>query len=229
MQIDRMRELVIHMTYYPAQIAEPFIRHMKSVSSINLVEEPFRQVIDGARNSDGSELFLCDVYGGPERLDDYPDLVFEPMVSSRSGVIWRDGMPIETHGTIHREQLADVPLSIDSHREMVRLTEYIMEDYPLNNICIGVANPKGRIEHAAASDDVALLYDSFGYTLIQANPQLANEALHFTPFSTPRSITQIGFFYNKKARPNVRARHIIEVLRHHIRENYADYLEQYPI
>ncbi len=221
--------LVIHMTYYPSQISEPFIRHMKSVNSISLVEEPFQQVIDGARNSDGSELFLCDVYGAPERLAEYSDLVFEPMVSTQAGVIWHDGMPIETRGTIHREQLADVPLSVDSHREMVRLAEYIMEDYPLNNIRIGVANPKGRIEHAAASDEIALLYDSFGYTLIQANPALSNDALRFTPFSTPRSIIQIGFFYNKKARPNVRARHVVEVLRHHIRENYADYLERYPL
>ncbi len=221
--------LTIHVTYYPAQISEPFVRSMKSSESISIVEEPFQQVIEGARASDGSELFVCDLYGVPNHLHDFEDLVFEPIIMSRSGIVWRDTPPVPTRGAVHREQLANVPLTIDSHREMRRLAEYVMEDYPLNNIRMGVANPKGRIEYLGLSDGVAALYDSFGYTLIQANPQLGGDDLHFTPFSTPRAITYIGFFYNKKARPNVRARHIIEVLRNYLRANFADYMEQYPL
>lgn len=221
--------LVIHMTYYPTQIAEPFVRQMKSFESINLVEEPFQQLIEGALNSDGSELFLCDIYGATELPAKYPNLAFEPMVATRAGVIWSKGSPLRVRGSVHREQLADIPLSIDSHREMRRLAEYIMEDYPLNNIQMGMANPRGRIELAGASAGLTLLYDSFGFMLIQANPQLANKALHFAPFSTPRSITQVGFVYNKKARPNVRARHVIEVLRSHLRTKYSDYMQEYPL
>ena len=219
--------LVVHMSYYPSQISEPFVRQMKSSASINLVEEPFSQIVEGARQSDGSELFLAHVYRAQGIADEYPDLVFEPVIMTRAGVIWRDDMPIGAHGSIHREQLADVPLTIDSHREMRHLAEYIMEDYPLNNIRLGVANPKGRIEYLVNTGDVAALFDSFGFTLIQANPQIANEHLHFTPFSTPRSITHVGFLYNKKARPNVRARHVIEVLRRHLQQNYADYMAAY--
>lgn len=221
--------LIIHMTYYPSRISEPFVREMKSFASISLVEEPFPQVIEGARESDGSELFLCDVYGAHEWLADNRDLVFEPMIATRAGVVWRDEAPLDVKGAVHREQLADVPLSIDSHREMRRLAEYVMEDYPLNNIQIGLANPKARIEYAMTTESMTLLYDSFGFWLIQANPELASDDMHFTPFSTPRSITQVGFVYHKKARPNVRARHVIEALRHHIRNRYADYLERYPL
>lgn len=221
--------LVIHMTYYPSRISEPFVRQMKSFNSICLVEEPFKQLVEGARNSDGSELFLCDIFGAYEQLANYPDLVFEPMVATRAGVIWGKNSPLKVRGAIHREQLADIPLSIDAHREMRRLAEYVMEDYPLRNIKMGLANPKARIEYAAAADDIALLYDSFGFALIQANPKLANADLHFTPFSTPRSVSQVGFFYNKKARPNVRARNLIEVLRSHLRTHYSDYLERYPL
>lgn len=221
--------LVIHMTYYPSQVSEPFVRQMKTIHSVNLVEEPFQQVLEGARKSDGSELYLCDIYGASEQLANYPDLVFEPIIATRAGVIWNKGASLKMRDTVHREQLANVPLSVDSHREMRRLAEYIMEDYPLNNIQMGMANPKGRIELATISDNIALLYDSFGFTLIQANPQLANKALRFTPFSTPRSVTHVGFAYNKKARPNVRARNLIEALRHHLRTNYADYLAKYPI
>lgn len=219
--------LRIHMTYYPAQASEPFVRSMKASDSINIIEEPFQQIIEGAMASDGSELFLCDLYGAHERAGDFPDLVFEPIATSRAGVVWRGKLPLKIRGKIHREQIANLPLTIDSHREMMRLAEYIMEDYPLNNIRMGVANPKGRIEYLETSEEVASLYDSLGYTLVQANPKLADKSLHFVPFSTPRSIMQIGFFYNKKARPNVRARHIIELLRNRIREQYGERLEKY--
>ena len=221
--------LVIHMTYYPSQVSEPFVRSMKDSSSIKIVEEPFKQVIEGARKSDGSELFLCDLYGAPGRANDFADLVFEPVITTQGGIVWRDNSPIKTRGAVHREQIADMPLTIDSHREMMRFIEYIMQDYPLNNIRMGVANPKGRIEYLSMSDDVVSMYDSFGYALIQASPTLADKDLHFTPFSTPRSLAQVGFFYNKKARPNVRARHVIEVLHEYIRNNFANYLEKYPI
>ena len=219
--------LRIHMTYYPAQASEPFVRSMKNSESISLIEEPFQQIVEGALASDGSELFLCDLYGAPERAADFPDLVFEPIVTSRAGVVWHGKLPQRFRRKIHREQIANLPLTVDSHREMMRLAEYIMEDYPLNDIRMGVANPKGRIEYLGTSEGVASLYDSFGYTLIQSNPKLANKSLHFVPFSTPRSIMQIGFFYNKKARPNVRARHIIELLRLRIREQYGERLAKY--
>lgn len=221
--------LVIHMTYYPSQIADVFVKRMKAYGSLNLVEEPFQQVLEGARESDGSELFLVDLHGDHDRGAEFSDMVFEPVIATRAGLIWTDGAPIRARGAIHREQLADIPLSVDSHREMLRLLEYIMEDYPLNNIRVGVANPKGRIEYATAAGDIALLYDSLGYTLVQANRQLANKAMRFTPFSTPRSVSHIGFLYNKAARPNVRARHLIEAIKQHLRTNQAQYLKKYPL
>ena len=221
--------LVIHMTYYPSQVSEPFVRAMKAFDSINIVEEPFTQVVEGARASDGSELFLADLYGADERLGDLGDLTFEQMLVTQAGIVWRDGSPFARRASIHREQLSDVPLSIDSQREMMRLAEYVMEDYPLNNIRLGVANPRGRIEHASASDEITVLYDSFGFELASASPHLDTSELHFTPFSTPRSYIAVGFLYPKKARPNTRARHVIEALRYHLRTRYADYLARYPL
>lgn len=221
--------LVVHMTYYPSQLAEAFVREMKAYGSLCLVEEPFQQVLEGARKSDGSELYLCDLHDAHDLASEFPDLIFEPVLATRAGVIWTDDAPLKTRGSVHREQLADVPLSVDSNREMMRLLEYIMEDHPLNNIRVGMANPKGRIEYAEASGDIALLYDSLGYTLIQSNKQLANKSLHFAPFSTPRAISRVGFFYNKMARPNVRARHLIEVLKRHLGTHLSAYLAKYPL
>lgn len=221
--------LVTHVTYYPSQISEPFVRHMQVVESVNVVEEPFQQIVDGATASDGSELFLCDFYGAEARKSDYPDLIFEPLVSSRSGVLWKDGSPLAHSKAIHREQLADIPLAIDSHREMRRLAEYIMQDYPLNNIRLGVANPRARIEYSNAADNMALLFDSFGFMLARLNPNIPTDGWHFTPFSTPRAQMQIGFLYSKHARPNVRARHGIDMLRAFLHDTYADYFDRFPL
>ena len=223
------RRLVIHMTYYPSQVSEPFVRAMKAFDSINIVEEPFARVVEGARESDGSELFLADVYGASERHDLMGEMMFEQMLITQAGVVWRDGSPFAGRSTVHREQLEDEPLAIDSNREMTRLAEYVMEDHELNNIRLGVANPRGRIEYAASSTEIALLYDSFGFELAQASERLNTDELHFTPFSTPRSYVPVGFLYPKKARPNTRARHVIEALRYHSRTCYADYLARYPL
>lgn len=226
---DDDARLVIHMTYYVAQVSEPFIKRMKDPSSLNIVEEPFNRIVEGARESDGTELFLCDLHGVHDQERDFPGLVFEPMIASRAGLVWRDELPVATRRAIHRDQIADLPLTVDSHREMMQLAEYIMEDYPLNRIRMGMADPKRRIEFIEATDGVASIYDSFGYALIQANPRLANANLKFTPFSTPRSIMHIGFLNSKHTRPNVRCRHVIELLRQHIRREFADYLEEYEI
>jgi hypothetical protein len=39
------------------------------------------------------------------------------------GVVWSTDSSFAPQGDIHREQLADLPLSIDSHREMTHLAE----------------------------------------------------------------------------------------------------------
>ena len=222
--------LVIHVTYYLAQISGPFINGLGIRDSARVVEERFHQVLDKARGSDGSELFLVDVYAGSQDiLAQAEDLVFEPLVLSQLGVVWRDGSPLAGHRVIHREQLENYPLAVDSHREMMKMIEDVMQDYPLNDIRLGVAEPRATIGFASSSNQVAATFDSFGFALAQKNPNIPTEGLHFTPLSTPRSLCQVGLVYGKGAKPNTRCRHAIDRLKKYLRENHADYFRRYPL
>ena len=222
--------LVFHVTYYAAQISRPFVDDMGAIDSVRIVEERFQQIMENVAASDGSELFLADLYEDmAQKISSRDDLVFEPMVISQFGVVWQDGSPLAGRRVIHREQLADFPLAIDSQREMLKLVDHVMQDYPLNNIRLGVAEPRTTLEYAAKSKQVASTFDSFGFRLAQDNPSLQTDGLNFTPFSTPRSLCQVGFIHSKKAKPNVRARHAIDRLKRHLHTRYADYFERYPL
>ena len=223
-------QVVFHLTYYPAQVSRPFVVGMNAIDLVRIVEEPFQRIVEGARKSDGSELYLLDVYEGTrQKIASFEDLIFEPVLVSQFGVVWKDGSPLAGYRAIHREQLADFPLAVDSHREMLKLVDAVMEDYPLNNIRMGLAEPRTTLEFAAKSNEAASTFDSFGFMLAQASPSIPTEGLNYTPFSTPRSLCQIGFLYPKGAKPNVRARHAIERLKRYLHERYADYYKRYPL
>lgn len=222
--------LAFHLTYYPSQLSRPIVEGMGTMDSISISEEGFQQVVAKAAGSDGSELFLADVHGEAGGAPgEQGGLIFEPVLVSQLGIVWRDGSPLAGRRAIHREQLADLPLAVDSHREMMQLVEGVMQDYPLNNIRLGVAEPRTRLEYAAKSAEVASTFDSFGFALARENPSIATDSLRFTPLSTPRSMCKVGFLYPRDARPNVRARHAIERLKAHLQERYRDYFERYPI
>ena len=222
--------LVFHVTYYPAQISRPFIDDMDVIESVRVSEEGFRRIVESAAASDGSELYLVDVYAETaDELEQRSDLLFEPMLVSQFGVVCQDGSPLSGQRVVHREQLADVPLAVDSHRETMRLVGNVMQDYPLNNIRFGVSEPRMTLEYASKSKQVASMFDSFGFELAQRSSSIMTDGLNFTPLSTPRSLCRIGFLYARNARPNVRARHAIDRLKQHLAEHYADYFARYPL
>ena len=221
--------LVFHLTYYPAQISRPFVDGIGAIDLVSIVEEPFSQIVEEAAVADGSELYIVDVYDAERREPFGDDLVFEPLVASQFGVVWKDGSPLAGYRAIHREQLENFPLAVDSHREMLRLADVVMEDYPLNNIRLGVAEPRTTLEYANKSNQAASTFDSFGFMLAEKSPSIATDGLNFTPFSTPRSLCHVGLVYAKGAKPNVRARHAVDVLKRYLAETYADYFERYPV
>lgn len=225
-----MPPLLIHLTYYLAQLSRPILNSMDEIDSVSIAQEGFKQILDEVEESDGSELFLVDLYEGMhQKIASRKDLVFEPLLNSQLGLIWRSGSPLAKHRVIHRDTLADLPLAIDSHREMMHMMKAVMQDYPLNNVRLGVAEPRITLEYASKSNEVATTFDSFGFRLAQDNSQLETDELHFTPFSTPRSLSKIGFLHAKGAKPTVRARHAINQLKRHLQEQYSDYFERYPL
>lgn len=130
---------------------------------------------------------------------------------------------------IHCESLADLPLAVDSHKELLNLIDSVMEDYPLNNIRLGVADHRINLEFANKSSEGATTFDSFGFMLAKDDPAIDTGQLHFTPLSTPRSLCQVGFLYPKQARPDTCARYAIDKLSEYLHDTYPDYFERYPL
>ena len=222
--------LVFHLTYYASQVSRPLVEGMGVMGAVSLAEEGFARIVEGASQSDGSDLFLADLNCETEKMiSAHEDVIFEPVLVSQFGLAWKEGSPFERQRVIHREQLENFPLAMDSHREMLKLTEVIMEEYPLNNVRLGVAEPRTTLQYATTSNQVAATFDSFGFELMQANPSFAAANLHFTPLATPRSMCRIGFLYAKNAKPGIRARHAIDRLKLHLQERYASYYARYPV
>lgn len=101
---SNLAPLIFHVTYYLAQISSPFTGGMAILDSVKIAEEPFWEILEKARHSDGSELFLVDAYADSlEKLAEDNDLVFEPVAISQLGVVWRKGSPLAESRVIHRE------------------------------------------------------------------------------------------------------------------------------
>ena len=222
--------LVFRVTYYVSQISRPIISSMGADDAVSLIEEGFTKIVSAASKSDGSELFLADLNCETEKLiQEQNNLAFEPLVISQLGLVWKEGSPFSKQRVIHREQLENFPLAIDSHREMNKLIDTVMEGRPLRNIRLGVAEPRNTLKYAATSNQVAATFDSFGFCLMQANSSIDTEGLHFTPMATPRSICKIGFLYAIDSKPNMRVQHAMDRLKNHLKDCYPDYFKRYPL
>lgn len=222
--------ILIHTTYYPAQVVMPLLPGLGFFDMMRLNEVSFDDLVEEVHSSRHDELYLVDLYCDTidELLED-GELMFEPVLVSRFGVVWKDGSPFENCPSIHRDQLTDFPLAMDSQRDMLKLVDQIFEDYPLDNVRFGVSNPRATLGYAASSPSRAATFDSFGFTLAQRSSSIDTEGLHYTPLSTPRSLCRIGFLHRKDAHIPMRCRHAMHMLRRYLSDEFPDYFRAYPI
>ncbi len=222
--------ILIHATYYPAQVMMPLLPELGFFDMMCLNEVSFDDLVEEARISRQDELHLVDLYcdTAVELLAD-GEFVFEPVLTSRLGIVWKDGSSFEKCSFIHRDQLADVPLAMDSQRDMLNLVEQVFEDHPLDNVRFGVSNPRATLGYAASSPDRAATFDSFGFVLACRNAGINTEGLHFTPFSTPRSLCRIGFLRRKDAHVAMRCRHAMNIIKRYLEEEFVEHFDAYPV
>lgn len=222
--------ILIHTTYYPAQVMMPLLPSLGFFDMVRFNEVSFDDLVEEARSSRQHELHLVDLYCDTiGKLLEDGELVFEPILVSRFGVVWKDGSSFEGCPSIHRNQLADFPLAMDSQRDMLKLVEQIFEDQPLDNVRFGVSNHRATLGYAASSPERAATFDSFGFMLAQRSPSIDTEGLHYTPLSTPRSLCRIGFLRRKDAHVPMRCRHAMDLLRRYLSEEFSDYFHDYPV
>lgn len=222
--------IIIHTTYYPAQVMMPLLPELGLFDKMRFNEVSFDDLIAEVCSPRQDELHLVDLYCDTAKtlLAD-GELVFEPVLVSRFGVVWKDGSPFEGCPSIHRDQLADYPLAMDSQRDMLKLVEQVFEDYPLDNVRFGVSNPRATLGYASSSSERAATFDSFGFSLAQRSASVDTDGLHFTPLSTPRSLCRVGFLYRKDARISMRCRHAVDTIARYLREEFPEYYRAYPI
>lgn len=222
----------IHVTYYSAQIASATQEYVDLLMTSTYIEEPFEKIVSRARVSDGSDLCFVDLHANAAmELLSSADLAFDPMITTRVGVVCRAEHPLAERAMLRRGELERLPSATNSNREIQHAMDWIFRDHPLSNVRMSVANPRMllRFVQGAASMGGVAIYDSFGFHLAQRDPGMPTQDLVFVPLSTPESVCHVGFLYRKHTRLRPRALHSVDLLNRFLQEHYADYLERYPL
>ena len=224
--------ITVHVSYYAAQtaVANPTYVGMLAERS-TYIEEPFEKLVQHAANSDGRDLSYLDVHA--HSLDEIlrnPDVVFEPVVKTRYGFVWKDGSSLAGEERLHRDVVCKMPVALNAFREMAQLSDRLFKDHPFENVRMGAASPRMLLNFVQNSDyDAIASFDSFGFFLSQLDDDMPTEGLHFTPLSTPDAICQVGFLYPRGVKLSIRAQHTVGVLKGFLAENCAAYFERYPL
>lgn len=222
----------LHVSYYAAQTAVANSVYVSMLAERSTyIEEPFDKLIAHAANSDGSDLSYLDVHA--HSLDEVlsnPDVLFEPIVKTRFGFVWKEGSALSGEEMLHRETVSKMPMAMNAFREMRQLADRLFRDHPLENVRMETTSPRMALEYVQTSDyDAIAAFDSFGFFLSQRDANMPTEGLHFTPLSTPESVSLVGFLYPRHARLSLRARHSVNVLKHFLDDNCAEYYQQNPL
>ena len=225
---DRIR---VYVSYYSAQIASANASYIQLLSShSSYIEEPFDKLLQHAAASDGSDLVFLDVH--PYSLDALlkdPDVVFEPVIKTRVGFVCSGESPLIDQRYLHRNNIANMPVALNTQREMALLADWLFRDTPLQDIRLGAANPRMLLDYVQSAPQAVAIFDSFGFYLSQRDENMPTEGLRFIPLSTPQSICHVGFLYAKRAMPTLRARHTVSILKRFLDQNCSEYFELYPL
>lgn len=224
--------ITVHVSYYGAQtaVANPAYVSMLAERT-TYIEESFDKLVQHAVNSDGRDLSYIDIHAHSlEGILRNPDVVFEPIVQTHYGFVWKDGSSLAGEERLHRNVVSKMPVALNTFREMAQLSDRLFKDHPFQNVRMGSASPRMLLNFVRNSDyDAIAGFDSFGFFLAQRDNDMPTDGLHFTPLSTPDAMCQVGFLYPRGVKLSIRARHTVGVLKQFLAENCAEYFEDYPL
>ena len=224
--------ITVHVSYYGAQTAGANPTYVSMLAErTTYIEEPFDKLVQHAVNSDGRDLCYLDIHA--HSLDEIrrnPDVVFEPIVETRYGFVWKDGSSLAGEERLHRNVVSKMPAALNAFREMAQLNERLFKDHPLQNVRMESASPRMLLNFVRTSDyDAIAAFDSFGFFLAQRDDDMPTDGLHFTPLSTPDAMCQVGFLYPRGVKLSIRAQHTVGVLKRFLSENCGEYFVRYPL
>lgn len=225
-----LRPPIVHATYYAAQIAAGLTEHRSLLESVSYLEEPFPKILERAESDTESGIYLVDIYPRTRTLlNSRNDVVFEPIVATDFGVVWKEGSPLAEERTIHRDSLSEIPLAYNTFREMANLTDWIFAEHPLRNVRMGATNPRALLEFAQSSSQVACTFDSFGFHLAKFDPDMPTNHLHFTPLSTPKAHCHLGLLHSRDRKRPLQAQHAANLIKRALTEGHDEYFARHPL
>ncbi len=225
---ENLAQLKVNATYYPIQVLGGFYNKAQLLGVVSLNEYSFKDIVVMAQKSDGTELFIADpITESIKKL--HPDIVFEPILKTRYGMVCKESCTLAGEEVLHREAVEHMPVAVNAFREMVQVTDSVFGKGYLKNIKMQATNPRMLLDYASTSSEVASTFDSFGFYLSCRDPEMPTDGLRFIPLATPKASCQVGFLYNKIALPNLYCRNAITRFKELLKKQFKDYFQQHPL
>lgn len=221
--------IAVYASYYGATIAAANPKYIALLAAYTTYfEEPFSRLLLRAESSTGNDLVFLDLHGDTlQEVLDNPNLVFEPILTTRAGFVWKEGSPLARETLLHRETIAKMPVALNANREVQQFISWLFEETPLENIRLESSSPRMLLEYVRQSERSVAFFDSFGFFLMQHRSIQTTDGLHFTPLSTPKALVQVGFLRPKHVRMSMRRQHTIAALKEFLQDSYPEYFRQY--
>ncbi len=216
----------VHVSHYAAEIASMDPDYVKLLSvNTSYFEEPFDKMLLRAASSDGTNLVFTDVYSkSAQRIEQSNEISFEPVIQTRYGFVWKEGSILQGRTLLHRGDICDLPVVLETDRETTYFTNWLFSATPLSNVIMGTSSQLMLFQYLRSSDlDAIGFCDSFRFYIMKKERANEVEGLRFTPLSTLKSVVQIGFIIPTKAQMSAQAQHTIRTLRHYLAERCPDY------
>lgn len=227
-QDSREKPLKITASSYATSVFSGLNLAGSTLGTFTLQEETIPELLKLVEGGGVDELFLTELYPLlQQQVGEMGNISFEPILSTRTGVIWTQGFELADHETIHRFELRDVPIAYNSHQDMRRYAEALFAEAPLENVQLKTSSIRLLVEFA--HKQFASLFDSYGYHVAVRDPDIPMEGVRFTPLATPEAQLRVGFLYRKDARPNARCRRTIEVVKRLFNTANAEYASHNPV
>lgn len=222
--------IMVRATYYPVEVAAGIRGGALFSERTSVQETPFNEVLESVERARGDEIWVIDLHPYSRvLLERHRNLVFEPLIATQFGIVWREGTPPSSAQNLHREDVARLPLALNSHRDMRKLHEWLFRDHPLRSISLQAASPRLLLEYVRAAPGRYAGFDSLGFLISERDPAMNTEGLRFAPLSTPESVCTVGAIYDKRHRPNARLRHELENLKLFLRREFSAHFDLHPI
>lgn len=219
----------IHISYYAAQIAATDIDYVNLLTNSAYIEAPFKQLLEHARVSDGSDLIFLDLHARTSReLDSDPNLLFEPVITTQVGIVWKGALGLEENTPIAPAEVCDMPFAANAFREIRLLNEQVFADCPLTDVRMKATSPHMLFEYMQTAPGTLALFDSFAMFCARKNPSMPTQGLHFAPLDVPAAMCDVGFLRPRSAKLTPQARHVVDLLKQYLNANCSEYFAAYP-